>query len=234
MAYRRLLELYYDTELLISLDTEQVARRLRVTHEALQVVLADFFEKTENGYKNRRCESEIAEYQQFTEAGKKGAAKRWAKGGDSPPIATLQDPIANQNQNQNQNHKPEPLKTKPAQAPFVPPDWVPKVEWEAWMEVRRAKKAAQTDYALGCAVADLEKLVKAGHDPGEVLRKSIVSSWKSLYPVNAEKGSGNGKFNAGQYVREQMRKDMEREVASSDLGEGASPKVLRHLLAEIQ
>ncbi len=39
LAYRRLLDMYYDTESCIPLDTQWVSRRIRIAHD---VVLSDF------------------------------------------------------------------------------------------------------------------------------------------------------------------------------------------------
>ena len=51
-------------------------------------MLAEFFVLTTEGWVSDRCNKEIASFKAMAEGGRKGAAKRWAKGGDSPPIAT--------------------------------------------------------------------------------------------------------------------------------------------------
>ena len=56
LAYRRLLEMYYDTEQPIPLETQWVARRLRVATEALQSVLNDFFVQSEQGWRHPKCD----------------------------------------------------------------------------------------------------------------------------------------------------------------------------------
>jgi uncharacterized protein YdaU (DUF1376 family) len=63
LAYRRLLDLYYMSEKPIPLDTESVARKIRLDLDITESVLGEFFEKTENGYFNHRCHVEIAKYQ---------------------------------------------------------------------------------------------------------------------------------------------------------------------------
>lgn len=62
LAYRRLLEMYYDTERPIPLETQWVSRRLRVTTESIETVLADFFVKQEDGWHHARCDAEIAKW----------------------------------------------------------------------------------------------------------------------------------------------------------------------------
>jgi len=63
LAYRRLLDLYYMSEKQIPLNTESVARKIRLDLDITESVLGEFFEKTETGYFNHRCDAEIAKYQ---------------------------------------------------------------------------------------------------------------------------------------------------------------------------
>lgn len=63
LAYRRLLDLYYMSERPIPLDTEAVARKIRLDLDITESVLNEFFERTEAGYRNQRCEYEIGKYQ---------------------------------------------------------------------------------------------------------------------------------------------------------------------------
>ena len=63
LAYRRLLDLYYMSEKPIPLNTESVSRKIRIDLDITESVLGEFFDKTENGYFNYRCDAEIAKYQ---------------------------------------------------------------------------------------------------------------------------------------------------------------------------
>lgn len=63
LAYRRLLDLYYMSEKPIPLNTEEVARKIRLDLDITESVLREFFEHTETGYRNGRCDEEIAKYQ---------------------------------------------------------------------------------------------------------------------------------------------------------------------------
>jgi uncharacterized protein YdaU (DUF1376 family) len=63
LAYRRLLDLYYMSEKQIPINTESVARKIRIDLDITESVLGEFFERTENGYFNHRCDAEIAKYQ---------------------------------------------------------------------------------------------------------------------------------------------------------------------------
>lgn len=108
LAYRRLLDHYYLHELAIR--QRDIARQIgmRDYEQEVLTVLDEFFISTEGGYIHPRADLEIAKFREFAEAGKRGAAKRWSKGGDgeaiSPPnptpIATInQEPITNNQKN---------------------------------------------------------------------------------------------------------------------------------------
>lgn len=75
LAYRRALDWYYDTETQIPLETQWVARRLRVDTQVLENVLKDFFEKTEAGWRHGRCEAEIIEYRKRADKNRANGAK---------------------------------------------------------------------------------------------------------------------------------------------------------------
>jgi uncharacterized protein YdaU (DUF1376 family) len=152
--YSDLLDLYYDTEKPLTSDFDKLARRILVEDSergALREVLNEFFVAGEDGYHNERCDKEINAYQRMAEGGKHGAAKRWAKPGDSPPIAPLSPPHAEGNANHEpitSNHKPVTINQEPkvqgssAKAPpFVLPDWINVENWNAWHASGKRKKA---------------------------------------------------------------------------------------------
>jgi len=101
LAYRRLLDFYFLHE--SPIKQRDIARQIgmRDYEQDVLTVLNEFFMSTEEGFVSPRADKEIKQYKEFSEAGKRGAAKRWAKPPDeeanSPPNAT---PIATN------NHKP--------------------------------------------------------------------------------------------------------------------------------
>ena len=152
LAYRRLLDMYYDTEDPIPIDTDWVARRLRLDSHVIVSVLKDMFVLSELGWHHARCDKEISVYKGFSDAGKRGAAKRWGKAGDSPPItppiATINhEPITN-------NHKP--IKER-ATSVACPPD-VSQQVWADWLQLRKTKKASVTETVVKGARSEAAKL----------------------------------------------------------------------------
>ena len=71
-VYRDAIELYYDTESVLTNDIDRLARKLLCSSDeeisALKYVLAEFFELTDDGFFHERCDSEIAKYRANTSA----------------------------------------------------------------------------------------------------------------------------------------------------------------------
>jgi uncharacterized protein YdaU (DUF1376 family) len=82
-AYRRLLDTYYTTEKPLPNDLRQVCRLVLATtetqREAVQTVLEEFFEATENGWINARADAEIATMREKQQKQRDKANKRWQK-----------------------------------------------------------------------------------------------------------------------------------------------------------
>jgi len=180
LAYRRLLDWYYLNEKPIPTDPQQAAKLILMKNRYPDVeeVLTEFFQLTENGWINRRADKEISVYKGFVDAGKRGAAKRWLKGGDSPPTAP---PIANN------KHKPltinqEPVNrkqetTKEAGATFVLPDWIDKDHWDLWV---KSRKKMTTEQKL-MQVAKLDNWRKEGSDYKAALFNAAANGTQGLF-----------------------------------------------------
>jgi uncharacterized protein YdaU (DUF1376 family) len=102
LAYRRALDMYYDTEqpLPITHGLATLSRRLRVSEKSLQIVIDEFFP---NG-KNKHADEKIAEYHAYVERQKLNGRK-----GGRPKHKPTDNPVVSQN-----NPVPsQPLTTKP-------------------------------------------------------------------------------------------------------------------------
>lgn len=156
LAYRRLLDFYFLHEQPIK--HRDIARQIgmRDHEEDVMTVLNEFFISTEDGFVSPRADKEIQQYKEFAEAGKRGAAKRWAKAPDgeanSPPNAT---PIATNNQEPTtNNHKPKKEKATSVACPL---DVSPRI-WEDWLALRKKKSAPVTQTVIEGAKAEADKL----------------------------------------------------------------------------
>ena len=129
LAYRRALDMYYDTENpLLTTGLATLSRRLRVSENALKNVLDEFFP---NG-KNKHADEKIAEYYEYLERQKTNGRK-----GGRPknnPVLTQPYPSANPVPSQ-------PLTTKPLTNIYVPP--IPDNLFKDYSKIRKAKKAGE-------------------------------------------------------------------------------------------
>ena len=130
LAYRRLLDHYYDSEKPIPTDIPMVSRKMRLDADIIQTVLSEFFELTPEGYRNHRADLEIASYHEYMAKQKANGSK----GGR--PKKTQPKPTANPSQTQN-NPKQEPLTTnhkpidkKAQRGSRLAPDFCFTKEWE--------------------------------------------------------------------------------------------------------
>lgn len=80
-AYRRLIDWYYLDEAPIPADSRAIYRRVRATsdaeREAVDVVLDEFFVRTDDGYTHKRCDAEIAASRSKSDARRDAANRSW-------------------------------------------------------------------------------------------------------------------------------------------------------------
>jgi uncharacterized protein YdaU (DUF1376 family) len=98
LAYRRMLDLYYQTEQPFS-DVAMVARRVRSDADTVQIILTEFFAQDDAGsWHHLRCDAEIAKYHSKADSARKANQARWASDRHlkSDPVQILtknQEPI---------------------------------------------------------------------------------------------------------------------------------------------
>lgn len=95
LAYRKILDLYYLHEHPLSGDASTVAKQiLMLDHvEIVSEVLNEFFERTDEGYLNRRAEEEISSYhsqQDRSSKAGKASAKSRSKGRSTEALTDVQ------------------------------------------------------------------------------------------------------------------------------------------------
>lgn len=180
LAYRRLIDLYYQTEKPITLDVERAARLIRKPTQVaiVESVLNEFFQKTEDGYANKRCDIEIAKYQAKAVRAIAANNRRWEAHNLKSDLksdlksAPNQEPITN-----NQ----EPSKPKTSSSSAAPSDVVPAGFAEFWSAYPRK-------VGKGAAMKLWSRLKVNGHLP------------KVLAAIEAQKRSEQWKRDCGQFI----------------------------------
>lgn len=110
IAYRRLLDMYYETERPIPLETQSVARRLRVGKEIIEIVLNEFFIRTGEGYQKEYCDAVMREYHAKVSVnranGKSGGRPKATPALDENPLGSQSVAKHNPVVTLTTNHKP--------------------------------------------------------------------------------------------------------------------------------
>lgn len=106
----------------------------------------------------------------------------------------------------------------PPKGVLVLPDWLPREQWEAYLDMRKSIKRPLTTHGLRLALAILSKLRDDGHDPTAILNQSTLNNWKGLFALKGEQneirqhdrnrergghlsaGTGNDKGTPGKYA----------------------------------
>ena len=193
-AYRRLLDVYYSTERPLPADMKAVYRlvmaRSKEEQNAVDTVVSEFFEASETGYRQARCDVEIGLCNKNRTNGKKGG--RPSKSDN--PDETQTEPKLNPDETQTEpnakapiNHYPLPNKKNKNITPsadaddgkFKPADLlktfgVSDSVAADWLEMRKAKRANATK----TAIAGIEREAnKAGWTMEQALARACESGW---------------------------------------------------------
>jgi uncharacterized protein YdaU (DUF1376 family) len=153
LAYRRLLDMYYDMETKIPLDTQWVARRIRVDAEVIKCVLVDMFEQHEDGWFNARCQETIEHYHAMAEKnranGKLGGRRKNPVGSDSQPNAKATNNYKLETNNQ------KLIVERSQRGSRLATNWILPDDWEYWANKERpdlnAKQVAEQFRDFWCA-----------------------------------------------------------------------------------
>ena len=169
LAYRRLLDMYYDTEQPIPADIQWVSRRIRVEASVIRDVLNDMFERAENGtHTHKRVDQEIAKYKALEARNKANGSKGGRpKNPDKPsglPVESHTEPTGKATK----NHKPRTNNQIEA------PEGVTTQVWSDFLALRKAKKLPLTETALK-GIADEGK--KLNWDLAKTINHCCLSGW---------------------------------------------------------
>jgi uncharacterized protein YdaU (DUF1376 family) len=141
LAYRRLLDAYYDREGPLPADPEQCARQIAMREFQAEVsgVLAEFFTLTEAGWTNERCQAEIEKYRGRADKARRASDARWNTRSDAPSIAQALPKHGSSNAFAMPTDNRQP-KTRIKKEPLVADEWFDRF-WKAYPR-REAKPNA--------------------------------------------------------------------------------------------
>lgn len=139
----------------------------------------------QNGRWYQKGVQEAVERQRAFSEGRSLAAKsRWKNKGDplEGDAYALHMEYEKDALQSSSSYKKQKQTTTP-QAAFVLPDWVPRKEWDAWIEMRKKKRAVPTAHAMEIAVKRLQVLEASGSNPRDVLNEATFRGWTGLFEV---------------------------------------------------
>lgn len=176
LAYRRLLDYYYDNEGPIANGLPWLSHRFKLPMQVIENVLHEFFVLTEKGWENSYCDRVIAEYKQYINKqrnnGRLGGRgiKRDEENNKPTANPTLTQRQANNKQetiNNKQNN------TTRAIALVCPQD-VPEQVWKDFLALRERKKSPLTETAFKGIVREANK---AGYSLKDALEVCCLRGW---------------------------------------------------------
>ena len=176
LAYRRLIDMYYDTEEKIPLDTQWVARRIRVDSQVVTNVLKDMFIEQEDGWFHSKCAELIEQYHSMAEKnkanGRLGGRKKNPVGSQSPPHW---QPSAKPTINEELETKNNKLKRIPTKT-ITPPN-VSDETWSGFIAQRKLSKATITQTVVNSIQREADK---AGWTLEQALAETVARGWRSF------------------------------------------------------
>lgn len=224
-AYNRLIDQIYATEKLLSLDRKEIYRLARAAslteRKAVDYVLDKFFDKTPDGYAQKRIQSEIARFQDKQKKAKASADARWSKDktkcdSDANVHAdgmrthcernALQSPVTS---NQTKEEYNPAVRVPSADAaddskPLTAKDLIeqgvdPQVAAD-WLKVRKAKKAPLTRTAWDGVKREGEI---AGMTPAQAVKYATESGWQGFKAswIGTKNGAAGARASGDDWTR---------------------------------
>jgi uncharacterized protein YdaU (DUF1376 family) len=177
LTYRRLLDLYYQTEKSFDvIDLPKVSRKVKSNEETVMLILHEFFEfnTDDNSWHNKRADSEIKAYQSKADSARKANQIRW---GSERHLKSDTTQILN-NKQETINKKQESTLELPA--------WLSETHWKDFVEFRKFIKKPMTEKAKHLMLSKLQKIKDNGHDPILAMNTSIANNWVDIYEPKPE------------------------------------------------
>lgn len=209
--YRRLIDFYMDTRQPLPNNDLALARISSVAPDcwlaAAKFILPFFRVAADGCLHHSRCDAILNEQdgrnRKQSEKGKKGAKVRWEKDKQNqevnshgyaqaiatpmPKNATLHD--------MTRHDIDRDIPATPVANDFHLPAWVPKDEWDGYLQCRLEMKYDNSKITLNAMLSTLQLLNMRGSDVAQVLRNATMGRWKTLHMEKTtihQQGNQNG------------------------------------------
>ena len=191
LAYRRMLDLYYRSERPLPESIDEIARLIRMrTHcECIAIVLQDFFELHDDGYRNGRADQELERTYSKSIKARESAKARWNKNNDLAnadamrthsdgnandmlPITHYPLPIAQDTEDKKQGSQ----KLDFSSWPSMPSEQL----MGEWKQLRKRLKAGVTQTVINRTGKELHIAVKAGFTVDQCFEQWVYKGWRGF------------------------------------------------------
>lgn len=180
-AYSRCIRKYYADERPLPADIAAVQRlvgaRTREERQAVETVLREFFVLADDGWRNKRCDEELARYQDKRTKAQRSANARWSReaehtDGNANAMRTHSE--GNAHQTPDTRHHSSTAVAVGKKATTDRPDDVSEEAWQSFLTLRRAKKAPVTATALAGLRREADR---AGLTLQQALEQCCARGW---------------------------------------------------------
>ncbi len=89
------------------------------------------------------------------------------------------------------------------------PDWLPRTEWTAFVEMRKKLRKPLTAHAQKLVIRKLDEFRKRGFSPAEALNNSVLNGWQGIFEPRPEQKSVRPKLVMGDFGEMVMETDRE-------------------------
>ena len=189
IAYRRLLDLSYDTEKPLNSQIDHLSRRVRCTVAAVESVLGEFFHQTDAGWVHNRVQRELektyAKSAKARESAKashanRAVAARTHSERSAMAVRTQCDGSATQHSILNTQHSNKKSVQAPPVFPAVLDTEEFKESWNRYMSYRR-QMGFKTLKSASVA-AKFTEMAEWGHSQAiAALKASIANGWQGIF-----------------------------------------------------
>ena len=221
-------------------DDRKLARIVGLTARkwsAIRGTILEFWTVEDGKIYQARLRKERGYVRQKSEANRQNVRKRWEAQStenidgatyertyerNTPPPPPIEEP------NGSSPHSPhaEPNDGSPVAYrgrgwPVIP-DWMPIGAWNAFIDMRKRKRAMPTARAAEMLISKLDEMRKSGCDPGAALDQSTLKSWTDIYPP---KDRSDDRSSHAQPLdrRDGYARELDRRLGLGEVGATARP-----------
>ena len=190
ITYLRMCWRYYLDEKPITGELEDLAFEMRTDEKTVRLLLKFYFTKTEDGWRHKRIDKELAAYARKSELARKSANARWKdanamrtqceRNANATKIDANQEPITN-NQDKKEKNKQKKKEN------WARPNGVDKQAWEEFEQHRKDINKPMSDIARTKNANVLTDFLPSVQR--DMVDATIRSGWTGIFPL---KGGANG------------------------------------------